>query len=226
MHTRRLTASIVALAVATLTISLSAGNTPYRARQGMVVSQSDIASEVGWKVMREGGNAIDGAVATALALAVTHPTAGNIGGGGFLVYRGGDGTTTTFDFREMAPAGANPTMWMKDGKYDFDIHHNSTARWGAGTVAGLYLAHQKLGSKPWKDLVLPAVALARDGFEIRRARGVARAHDPGVQEVPGVARAVLEERRGLPGRRDPEAARSGEVAAADRGQRSGRLLRG
>ena len=167
MHTRRFTAPVVALAVATLTISLSAGNTPYRARQGMVVSQSDIASEVGWKIMREGGNAIDGAVATALALAVTHPTAGNIGGGGFIVYRGGDGTTTTFDFREMAPAGANPTMWMKDGKYDFDIHHNSHRSVGVpGTVAGLYLAHQKLGSKPWKDLVLPAVALARDGFEI------------------------------------------------------------
>jgi len=167
MYTHRRTAPVVALLVASLTLSLSAGNTPYRARGGMVVSQSDIASEVGWKVMREGGNAIDGAVATALALAVTHPTAGNIGGGGFIVYRGGDGTTTTFDFREMAPAGATPTMWMKDGKYDFDIHHNSHRSVGVpGTVAGLYLAHQKLGSKPWKDLVLPAVALARDGFEI------------------------------------------------------------
>ena len=67
----------------------------------------------------------------------------------------------------MAPAGANPTMWMKDGTYDFDIHHNSHRSVGVpGTVAGLYLAHQKLGSKPWKDLVLPAVALARDGFEV------------------------------------------------------------
>ena len=166
MYTRR-TAPVVALLVASLTLSLSAGNAPYRARQGMVVSQSDIASEVGWKIMREGGNAIDGAVATALALAVTHPTAGNIGGGGFIVYRAGDGTTTTFDFREMAPAGSNPAMWMKDGKYDFDIHHNSHRSVGVpGTVAGLYLAHQKLGSMPWKDLVLPAVALARDGFEI------------------------------------------------------------
>ena len=166
MYTRR-TAPVVALLVASLTLSLSAGNAPYRARQGMVVSQSDIASEVGWKIMREGGNAIDGAVATAMALAVTHPTAGNIGGGGFIVYRAGDGTTTTFDFREMAPAGSNPAMWMKDGKYDFDIHHNSHRSVGVpGTVAGLYLAHQKLGSKPWKDLVLPAVALARDGFEI------------------------------------------------------------
>ena len=133
----------------------------------MVVSQSDIASEVGWKVMREGGNAIDGAVATAFAMAVTHPTAGNIGGGGFIVYRAADGTATTFDFREMAPAGANPTMWMKDGKYDFDLHHNTHRSVGVpGTVAGLHLAWQKRGSKPWKDLVSPAVALARDGFEV------------------------------------------------------------
>ncbi len=167
MQTRRPIAPIVALLVASLTLSLSAGNAPYRARGGMVVSQSDIASEVGWKVMKEGGNAIDGAVATALALAVTHPTAGNIGGGGFIVYRSADGTATTFDFREMAPAGATPTMWMKDGKYDYDIHHNTHRSVGVpGTVAGLYLAHQKLGSKPWKDLVLPAVALARDGFEL------------------------------------------------------------
>lgn len=167
MQTRRSLAPIVALLVASLTLSLSAGNAPYRARGGMVVSQSDIASEVGWKVMKEGGNAIDGAVATALALAVTHPTAGNIGGGGFIVYRSADGTATTFDFRETAPAGATPTMWMKDGKYDYDIHHNTHRSVGVpGTVAGLYLAHQKLGSKPWKELVVPAVALARDGFEL------------------------------------------------------------
>jgi gamma-glutamyltranspeptidase/glutathione hydrolase len=177
MHHRRFLAPVVALAVVTFTLTLDAGNTPARARRGMVVSQSDIASEVGWKVMREGGNAIDGAIATAFALAVTHPTAGNIGGGGFIVYRAADGTATTFDFREMAPAGSNPTMWMKDGKYDFNIHHNSHRSVGVpGTVAGLHLAHQKLGSKPWKDLVMPAVALARDGFEVSDglARSLAR----------------------------------------------------
>jgi gamma-glutamyltranspeptidase/glutathione hydrolase len=176
-HRRRFVAPLVALAVATLTLTVQAGNTPARARKGMVVSQSDIASEVGWKVMREGGNAIDGAIATAFALAVTHPTAGNIGGGGFIVYRAADGTATTFDFREMAPAGASPTMWMKDGKYDFNIHHNSHRSVGVpGTVAGLHLAWQKHGSKPWKDLVTPAVALARDGFEVSDglARSLAR----------------------------------------------------
>jgi gamma-glutamyltranspeptidase/glutathione hydrolase len=177
MHHRRFLAPVVALAVVTLTLTLDAGNAPSRARKAMVVSQSDIASEVGWKVMREGGNAVDGAVATALALAVTHPTAGNIGGGGFIVYRAADGTATTFDFREMAPAGSNPTMWMKDGKYDFNLHHNSHRSVGVpGTVAGLHLAWQKLGSKPWRDLVLPAVALARDGFEVSDglARSLAR----------------------------------------------------
>ncbi len=141
MQNRRFAGPVAALAVATLTLSLSAGNAPYRARGGMVVSQSDIASEVGWQVIKAGGNAIDGAVATALALAVTHPTAGNIGGGGFIVYRSADGAATTFDFREMAPAGASPTMWMKDGKYDYDIHHNTHKSVGVpGTVAGLYLA--------------------------------------------------------------------------------------
>jgi gamma-glutamyltranspeptidase/glutathione hydrolase len=177
MRNRRLLAPVVALLVTTLTLSLSAGNAPYRAAGGMVVSQSDIASEVGWQVIKGGGNAVDGAIATAFALAVTHPTAGNIGGGGFIVFRAADGAATTFDFREMAPAGSSPTMWMKDGKYDFEIHHNSHRSVGVpGTVAGLHLAWQKLGSKPWKDLVLPAVALARDGFEVSDglARSLAR----------------------------------------------------
>ena len=177
MRNRRSFAPAVALLVTTLTLTLSAGNAPYRAAGGMVVSQSDIASEVGWQVIKSGGNAVDGAIATAFALAVTHPTAGNIGGGGFIVFRAADGAATTFDFREMAPAGSSPTMWMKDGKYDFDIHHNTHRSVGVpGTVAGLHLAWQKLGSKPWKDLVLPAVALARDGFEVSDglARSLAR----------------------------------------------------
>ena len=107
------------------------------------------------------------------ALAVTHPTAGNIGGGGFLVFRAASGDATTFDFRETAPAGSSPIMWLVDGKYDAQLHHNSHRAVGVpGTVAGLHLAWQKLGSKPWKDLVAPAVKLARDGFEI--SDGLAR----------------------------------------------------
>jgi gamma-glutamyltranspeptidase/glutathione hydrolase len=167
--TRRLFVSItVTLVLATLT--LQAGSAPARARTGMVVSQSAIASEVGWQVIRNGGNAVDAAVATAFALAVTHPTAGNIGGGGFLVYRAAGGEAASYDFREAAPAGSNPEMWLKDGKYSSDLHHNSHRAVGVpGTVAGLHLAWKEQGSKPWKDLVAPAVALARDGFEVSHA---------------------------------------------------------
>ncbi|MFP5378682.1 MAG: gamma-glutamyltransferase family protein, partial [Vicinamibacteria bacterium] len=172
MPSRR-TVLLLPVALLAVTLTTQAGSAPIRASRGMVVSQSDIASEVGWQVIRDGGNAVDAAVATAFALAVTHPTAGNIGGGGFLVFRGADGHATTFDFREMAPAGSHPEMWLVEGKYDFDVHHNSHKAVGVpGTVAGLHLAWQKHGSKPWRDLVLPAVALARDGFEV--SHGLAR----------------------------------------------------
>jgi gamma-glutamyltranspeptidase / glutathione hydrolase len=164
---------VVALSVAVASLSLQAGSAPLRARTGMVVSQSSIASEVGWQVIKTGGNAVDAAVATAFAMAVTHPTAGNVGGGGFLVFRAANGQATSFDFREAAPAGANAEMWLTNGKYDFDLHHNSHRSVGVpGTVAGLHLAWKELGSKPWKDLVTPAVTLARDGFEV--SHGLAR----------------------------------------------------
>ncbi len=140
---------------------------PVRARKAMVVSQSTIASEVGGAVLDDGGNAVDAAVATAFALAVTHPTAGNIGGGGFLVLRLGSGEAMTYDFRETAPARASPTMFLKDGTYDFDRHHNSHLSVGVpGTVAGLHLAWQDHGRLPWRRLIEPAVRLARDGFPV------------------------------------------------------------
>src|SRR5689334_17730405 len=171
MFRRRFFSLIGLLAIGSLT--LQAGSVPQRARLGMVITQSDIASQVGFKVIQGGGNAIDAAVATAFALAVTHPTAGNIGGGGFIVYRPAAGEPMSFDFREMAPARSSPEMWMKDGKYSSQLHHNSHLAVGVpGTVAGLYLAHKDQGSKPWKDLVQPAIVLARDGFEV--THGLAR----------------------------------------------------
>jgi gamma-glutamyltranspeptidase/glutathione hydrolase len=133
----------------------------------MVASQNFIASKVGMDVLAEGGNAVDAAIATAFALAVVHPTAGNIGGGGFLVNRLANGTTGTYDFRETAPAAANPSMFMKDGRYDADLHHNSHVAVGVpGTVAGLYAAWKDMGSKrmAWRRLVEPAIGLAREGF--------------------------------------------------------------
>ena len=155
------------------TLSLQAGSTPARAKLGMVVTQNDIASQIGFKVIKDGGNAIDAAVATAFVMAVTHPTAGNIGGGGFLVYRPATGEPMSYDFREVGPSRSSPEMWLKDGKYDFETHHNSHLSVGVpGTVAGLHLAWKEQGSKPWKDLVQPAIGLARDGFEI--SHGLAR----------------------------------------------------
>jgi gamma-glutamyltranspeptidase / glutathione hydrolase len=142
-----------------------AGSQPIRAKKGMVISASEIASKVGADVLRNGGNAIDAAVATAFALAVTHPTAGNIGGGGFLVFRPVTGKAVAYDFRETAPTGSSPTMFLKDGTYDSTAHHWGHVSVGVpGTVAGLHLAWRDHGKLPWKRLVDPAVRLARDGF--------------------------------------------------------------
>jgi gamma-glutamyltranspeptidase/glutathione hydrolase len=183
--TRRVFVALLALVVSSL--SLQAGNAPIRAKQGLVITQSDIASEIGFQVIRNGGNAVDAAVATALAMAVTHPTAGNIGGGGFIVYRSAAGEATTFDFREMAPAGSSPEMWLVNGKYDSQLHHNSHRAVGVpGTVAGLHLAWKTHGSKPWKELVEPSVKLARDGFEMSDglARSLARMVETSFKKYP------------------------------------------
>lgn len=168
MIRRRFLSLIALLAIGSLT--LQAGSVPTRARVGLVITQSDIASQIGFKVIQSGGNAIDAAVATAFAMAVTHPTAGNIGGGGFIVYRPASGEPMSYDFREVGPSRSSPEMWLTDGKYDFTKHHNSHLSVGVpGTVAGLHLAWKEQGSKPWKELVQPAITLARDGFEISHA---------------------------------------------------------
>jgi gamma-glutamyltranspeptidase/glutathione hydrolase len=164
---------IAAATVVLACIHVDTNSSPIRAKYGMVVSQEETASNVGADVLREGGTAIDAAVATAFALAVTHPTAGNIGGGGFLVYRPATGEPVAYDFREMAPAKSSPVMFMKDGKYDFDLHHNSYISVGVpGTVAGLHLAWKEQGKLPWKRLFEPAITLARNGFVI--TEGLAR----------------------------------------------------
>ena len=161
----RAVAVVAALLVAITPVLLIGSTQPIRARHTMVVSQDETASRVGDQVIRDGGNAIDAAVATAFALAVTYPTAGNIGGGGFLLYRPAEGNPVAYDFRETAPAGSSPTMFMQGGEYDRTLHHNSHLAVGVpGTVAGLHLAWSEHGSLPWQQLVEPAVTLARDGF--------------------------------------------------------------
>ncbi len=141
---------------------------PAVARNGMVVSASAIASEIGAQVLRDGGNAIDAAIATGFALAVTYPTAGNIGGGGFMVIRFANGDVTAFDFREKAPLAADSLMFLDAaGEYSYDRHHRSHLAVGVpGTVAGFALAHERYGAQSWRRLVDPAVRLARDGFQV------------------------------------------------------------
>ena len=138
---------------------------PAQALRGVVVSQERLASEAGAQVLREGGTAVDAAVATAFALAVVHPAAGNLGGGGFLLSRAASGPATFLDFRETAPATAHPKMWLKDGAYDEQRHHESLAAVGVpGTVAGLRAAWKREGRLPWARLLRPAIQLARRGF--------------------------------------------------------------
>jgi gamma-glutamyltranspeptidase/glutathione hydrolase len=154
---------------------------PVRARKGMVVSNDLIASRIGVDVLRKGGNAVDAAVAVGLALAVTHPAAGNIGGGGFMLVRMADGTSTFIDFREKAPASATRDMYQTvknpdairsdyQGQQVTLNLSESIVGWRApgvpGTVRGLELASKKYGRTPWAQLVEPAAKLARDGFEV------------------------------------------------------------
>jgi gamma-glutamyltranspeptidase/glutathione hydrolase len=167
------------LAIANLVV---AENAPTRAKNGMVISQTEIASQVGADVMKDGGNAVDAAVATAFALAVTHPSAGNIGGGGFLVFRPASGEPVTYDFREMAPAKATDTMWLENGEYSYERHHLSHLSVGVpGTVAGMHLAWTDHGSLPWERLVEPAIRLAREGFVV--SDGLARSLDSSMERM-------------------------------------------
>ena len=147
-------------------ILAQSGRIPVRAENGMVVSSHYLASEIGTEILKKGGNAVDASVATAFALAVTLPSAGNIGGGGFLLYHGDDGHQTSFNFREKAPLAASRDMFLdENGKIKDNSNHEGPLSVGVpGTVAGLYMAHQKMGKLPWKDLLQPAINLAENGI--------------------------------------------------------------
>jgi len=140
---------------------------PVRARHAMVVAQEPLAADAGLEVLREGGNAVDAAVAVAFTLAVTHPAAGNLGGGGFLLARFAEGRTAFIDFRERAPKRAHRKLYL-------DSSGNTTGEsitgWRAcgvpGTVRGLELAHQKYGRASWARLLAPAIRLAKEGFPV------------------------------------------------------------
>ncbi len=136
---------------------------------GAVVSVDGHATSVGIEVLRAGGNAIDAAIAVGLALAVTHPQAGNLGGGGFMVvYLADEARYTTLDFREKAPAAATRTMYLgEDGRPVRGLNYVGWKAVGVpGTVAGFGTAHQRWGQLPWSRLVEPAVRLASEGFYV------------------------------------------------------------
>lgn len=140
---------------------------PVKAKHGMVVAQEAIAADVGVAVLKSGGNAVDAAIAAGFALAVTHPSAGNIGGGGFMLIRLVDGRTTFLDFREAAPQKATRDMYVgPDGKPTRESIEGWRASGVPGSVAGFEFAHQKFGSKPWPALLDPAMKLARNGFVV------------------------------------------------------------
>lgn len=137
----------------------------FTAQKAMVVSAHPEASRIGMEIMQKGGNAYDAAVATQFALAVAFPVAGNIGGGGFMVYRSATGQTGALDYRETAPGAAVETMYQDSAGNVIDgLSTDSHLAVGVpGAVDGMVKVHEKLGSLPWEDLVQPAIDLARNG---------------------------------------------------------------
>ena len=159
---------------------------------GMVVTDAPLATEVGIEVLREGGSAVDAAVAVAFALAVVWPGAGNIGGGGFIVLHV-DGRTASLDFREEAPAAAHRDMFLNAQGEPTDKSETGHLAAGVpGSVAGLWELHQKFGTKPWTDLLEPAIALAEQGFLIESDVSADVAMDAGrLAQFPGSASLFL-----------------------------------
>lgn len=171
---------------------------PVRGKHAMVVSQHELASQVGVEILKKGGNAVDAAVAVGLALAVVYPEAGNIGGGGFMVIHDSKGANHAIDYREMAPAAATRNVFVgADGKL-IEGEGSSTIGYRAsgvpGTVAGFDLAFRKYGSGKvkWSDVVEPARRLAADGYVLSyRLARVFKAYSEGLSKYPESKRIFL-----------------------------------
>ena len=175
MKVMKIRSKMVLLLIWVLTfvnVSHAAAREPVRARHGMVASTNEVASGVGVDIMKRGGNAVDAAIAVAFALAVTHPAAGNLGGGGFMMIRLKDGRTTAIDYREMAPAAAHRDIYLDKNGNLIEGEGGSLIGYRAagvpGTVRGMELALKKYGSGKltWAQLVEPARRLAANGFTV------------------------------------------------------------
>jgi len=160
--------TVAALLLFTVSDASRTSDLGVEARNGVVVCTSATACDAGASILARGGNAVDAAVATAFALAVTHPSAGNIGGGGFMIVRTPNGRTTAFDYRERAPLGSTRQMYLgSDGQIVRELTNTGYLAPGVpGTVRGLELAHKRFGKLPWTEVVMPAVVLAEQGFVV------------------------------------------------------------
>ncbi|MDI3273297.1 gamma-glutamyltransferase [Pseudomonas sp. MDT1-16] len=163
--------SLIATSLALSCLSAYAASVaPVAAENGMVVTAQHLASQVGVDVLKNGGNAVDAAVAVGYALAVVYPAAGNLGGGGFMTIQLADGRKTFLDFREKAPLAATADMYLdKEGNVVPDLSTRGHLAVGVpGTVSGMELALEKYGTKPRKEVIAPAIKLAEDGFELEQ----------------------------------------------------------
>jgi len=159
-----------------------------RAKNGMVASTHELASQVGIDIMKRGGNAVDAAVAVGFALAVVHPEAGNIAGGGYMLIRMADGRATAIDYKEMAPAVANPNMYKAESEQRFGYKASAVP----GTVAGLALAHKKFGKLTWAQVIEPARLLAKNGFPAsQRMEIILALQVPIMKQFPETAKVFL-----------------------------------
>ena len=199
-----------------------------RAPSRMVASENWRASQVGADVLAAGGNAVDAAVATGLALAVVNPRAGNLGGGGFMVIRFPNGQSTAIDFREKAPLASRPDMWLdENGEYSRSTHHNSYKAVGVpGTVAGFDKAFRLYGRADWETLVQPAVTLADEGFEVsdRLERGLRGLVQGKGSDFPATVAQFSKQRDAVRGGRHPASTRSRPHAPPHHDTGAGRLL--
>jgi gamma-glutamyltranspeptidase/glutathione hydrolase len=173
--------ALAAITLSGFAPSVQAQRQVQRARRGMVVSRHVAASQVGVDILRSGGNAVDAAVAVSMALAVVLPQAGNIGGGGFLLFhRASDDLFTFIDYRETAPAAAHRDLYVDAlGGVDTVAARSGHRSVGIpGTPAGLHLAWTRYGSLPWETLLQPAIRLAERNFspndELKRALAAER----------------------------------------------------
>lgn len=167
---KKIFCSIVLIAILLLQTACTKAPLPVSAANGMVVSTSSYASKVGVEILKKGGNAIDAAVAVGFALAVTYPSAGNLGGGGFMVIHLADGKNITIDYREKAPISAHRDMYLNEtGEFVPELSmYGATSAGVPGSVAGLIYALDKYGTMSLADVIQPAIDLAKNGWKLER----------------------------------------------------------